>query len=310
MSNITFANVSPLIAEKRVVGRTLMVSFRCPVTGQTVPASFNAPMGSQAGQRVKQVAGRTMGYEVRRAMTGVLRSVFGYSPLGRIATSLADEALRQTTHSAMRSAGGSTGLSAAEEKDAAVEAFKSVAAQFVWDAKGARWVGIAAMQELMSPFQRRLTQAPIQHPYDRQVLARMLVEIAASDGHLAEEEQEFFTEFIDPSLGSVESLTQRPPLTAAELAQTSRGASRETMLALAWVLTLADEAYQQAEADKIAHFAQGLAISQAAHAQLLKDAQAFLLEQSLERMIGWGGHDDHARREFMGLAQRLGVAPA
>lgn len=307
MSDFSFSAVSPLIADQRVHGRSVMVSFRCPVTQITVPSQFTLPQGSQVAQRMKSAAGRTMGYEMRRVVTSVLRAALGRSLMGRVAASVADEAMRHATSTVAHQTSSHT-LSPKEVQEAIVEAFKGVSGQFTWDPRGKRWVALAAMKEAMSPFQRRITDAPVQHPYDQAVLARMLVEIAASDGQLADEEKDFLGEFLDPSLGSVDSILQRPPLTPAELAQTSQGAVRETLLTLAWVLTLADESYQQAEADKIALYAHALGISQAAHGKILKDAQSFLLDQALERMIGWGGHDAHARREFMATAARLGVS--
>ena len=37
-------------------------------------------------------------------------------------------------------------------------------------------------------------------------------------------------------------------------------------------------------------------------------AQAHVLDQALERMIGWGGHDDHARQELLLLGEKIGLS--
>lgn len=308
MSHVDFDSIAPLVADQRVSGRTVSVVFKCPVTGQTTEARVNVPQRQRTvGNSVSQAAKRQVGYSARRATYSVMRSVFGRGMFGRIAADMAGAVVQSAT-SQQRQSGSS--ISRKEQQEAVVQAFSQVSSQFAWEDKGERWISIQAAQELMSPFQKQLAEGPVSHPYDLQILARMLVEIATADGNLGEEERAMLMEFLDPSLGSVDTLAQRPPLTEAELAQTSQGPSRGTMLMLAWVLTLADEVYDQSEQQKIGHFAHGLGISQAQHQQVLKAAQGFLLEQALDKMFTWGGHDAHARQELMNLASRLGLSPA
>ncbi len=310
MAQITADTIAPLIADQRESGRTMTFTFRCPASGHTVTAQHTvAGGGGQMGSHMKRTAKRTAMYEVRRAVGPMLRGVFGRSAVGRMAGHMADAALRQATNQATRSSSPSR-LSSKEKQQAAVEAFKTVVSQFAWDEPNGRWISLQAAKELMSPFQQQLAEGPVEHPYDKSVLARMLVEVASADGSLAEAERSFLMDFLDPELGSVDSLAMRPPLTTAELSQSSQGAVRGSMLMLAWVLSLSDEAFDPAEQQKLSHFAQGLGIDRAQHDKLLAAAQGFLLEAALDRMITWGGHDQHARGELMAMAQRIGMSPA
>jgi len=303
MPEITQENVQPLIANVEAAGRRVAVQFRCPASGQVVPAQYNA--GPKAQNRMAQSAKRSMMYEVRRAVGPMLRSVFGHNVMGRMASQMADSAMRNASSGVSR---GSQGLSAAEQKEAILEAFRTVSSQFVWDGSNARWIAASAARDLMSPFELQLADGPVEAPYDRQVLARMLVEVAAADGTLVESERNFMTEFLTPEVGSLETLMERPPLTRAELGSTTRGATRGTLLMLAWVLALSDEDFDPAEASKLDHFSNGLGLVESQAMAMREAAQGFLMDQALERMFTWGGHDAHAREQMYALAGKLGMS--
>ena len=115
------------------------------------------------------------------------------------------------------------------------------------------------------------------------------------------------TEMISPDLGSVHDLAQRPPLTAAELNETTL-AVRQNMLMLTWTLALADESFAAPEQQTLERFAQGLRLGSNQIQAARQAAQGYILDQALERMFTWGGHDAHARNELLALAQRLGMS--
>lgn len=303
MSDLSYASIAPLIAQAQQGGRAMRFTFRCPVTGQTVQASYTFPNDPGVGSKVTAAAKRSLWYELRREIGYAIRAVFGYNIVGRLASDLANSAM-----SASRS-GVSTAAQYSEEERqvAAVEAFRSVSSQFVWDAKNSRWVSRRAIQDTLSPFERQVTEAPIAQPYDRDILARMLVEVACADGTMAEEEESFLMEFLDSDAGSVDDLARRPVLTEAELGETSAGPVRETMLMLAWVLAISDEEFADAEKKKLDAFSAGLGLPPMRKADVAKKAQGYLLDQALEKMFGFGGHDETARNELMKLADRIGM---
>lgn len=301
MPDISYANIAPLIADAKQSGRSMRFVFRCPASGQQVQASYMFQVDPGMGSKVAAAAKRSMWYEVRRQVGYALRAAFGYNMVGRMASDMANAAMTASA------SGRSTAPQYSEEEKqiAAVEAFRSVANQFAWDAKENRWVSRRALQNTMSPFERQVAEHPIEHPYDRDVLARMLVEVSCADGQLAEEEDAFLMEFLEGA--TVDEITRRPVLTEEELGETSAGPVRETLLLLACVTAISDEQFVKEEQTKLDLFARGLGLGAPKRMDIMKKAQGFILDQALERMVGWGGHDETARAELLALADRIGM---
>ncbi|MFT7520028.1 MAG: tellurite resistance protein, partial [Kiritimatiellia bacterium] len=215
MSNLDYAHIEPLIANVEERGRSVAVQFECPASGSVIKAQYT--LAAKSTNTMGAQASRTVMYEVRRSIGPMIRGIFGNSAMGRMASGMADSAMRNATMPRSRQS-----MSGSERNKAVVESFKSVLNQFVWDAKNGRWISAQAARDLMAPFDLQLTEGPVETPYDRQVLARMLVEIANADGKLADAERTFITDFLSPDVGSLDSLLERPPLTGAELSNTAR----------------------------------------------------------------------------------------
>ena len=110
--------------------------------------------------------------------------------------------------------------------------------------------------------------------------------------------------------GGVHDIASRPPLTAAELGSTSQGPVRESLLVLAWAMALVDEEMAAAEKVLLDHFAAGLRMPAARVTVCRKAAQTYILDQAMDRMFAWGGHDEYARAQLYGLAERIGMPVA
>lgn len=297
-----YQNILPLIDDSEVRGRTAMFVFHCPVSGHRVRARFMKPLESSAASKVAAQARRSAWNEAQRGVLGMLRSVLGTGAASRVA--------QQAAGSAMRSAGqamGSDSFSSEEKEDAAVGAFRSVSNQFTWT--GDRWMSNRAAAELMSDFERQMASHPIQSEYDRQVLARMLVEVAAADGQFEEAEQDMLADVLDSDAGSLQSLRERPPLTEAELSETTPGGVRQSLLMMAAVLALCDEDFDRAEQKRLQDFASGMALGKLQVQDVMNKARFFVLDQALDRMLTWGGHDQHARDAALELAGKIGLSP-
>ena len=304
MPQPTHDNIAPLIADLSSSGRSVRVVFRCPVSGDQVNASHAVSGKPAASSQLMNTAKRSMMYSLQRTLSTTIRDVFGYNMVGRMASDVARSAVQTAAQGTSRNT-----LSAAEQRDAALEAFKTVSSRFVWDNSRGHWISTKAATELLSPFERQLGAHPVSHGYDRTVLARMLVEVARADGRLSNEESSWLTDFIAPDLGSVRDLAARPPLTGPELGETSAGGPRQTMLMVAWTLALTDEHFAEQENAILQHFAKGLRLNTNQAKAARAAAQGYILDQILERMFTWGGHDATARQQLMSLASRLGMSP-
>jgi len=241
-------------------------------------------------------------YAAQNAISQAIRSVFGYNVFGRVASDVA----RQTVYSAATNQNNS--LSGAEQQQAIVKAFESVSSRFAWDPKRNSFISASAIQDALSPFDLQLQRAPIQHQYDRMILARMLVQIAMADGVMAQQESNWLAEFLDPSFGDVDSLARRPPISGPEFSQVSAGPVRETMLLITWTLALADEDFAAQEQQLLRTFAQSLGLQSAAIQKVRSAAQDYILSQAMEAMFGWGGHDQFTRQKIFELAAKVGMS--
>jgi len=222
--------------------------------------------------------------------------------IARIAADLTQSAVSEVQRS--HGQRGPQDLDEDETQAALVEAFRTVQGRFVWVPAKGQWVSARAAEALMPAFQRQLTRHPVAHPYDRQVLARMLVELARTDGEVAASEQDLLTDLIE---GGMEALAKRPPLTAAELRTTSGGDTRVSLLLTAWTLALVDEDMANAERALLMTWADGLDLRPAQVVWVRNTSQQHVLEEALERMHTWGGHDSYARGQLYALAERLGM---
>ncbi|HCH64108.1 MAG: hypothetical protein CL927_14105 [Deltaproteobacteria bacterium] len=302
MTTPSYSNIQPLVQNIDVRGRTLQVRFVCSVSGHAVDARYTVPRDNSMGSRVSQQMKRNLMWSLQSAVASAIRSTMGHNMAGRVASDMARSAMTGVQQQV-----NSNTLSSREQNTAVVEAFRTVQGQFVWDAQRNTWISQSAMGEAMSDFERMLAAAPIAHPYDRQVMARMLVEIARGDGRLSSEESTWLTEVITADLGDVQTLAARPPLTAAELGSASAGAVRKSLLVLAWAMALVDEEMADAERTLLGHYSRGLGLPHRDVEACRKASQTYILDQAMDRMFTWGGHDEYARAQLYGLAERIGM---
>lgn len=303
MSVPTYQNIAPLIVEARQMGRSMRFTFQCPVSGMKVQSTYTMPNAPSMGSQVAATVQRGVMYEIRRQIAYTIRQMFGYNMFGRIAGDVASTAVGNATRGHV----GGAKYSDEDQHAAAVEAFKIVARQFVWDPKSSRWISARQAVSSLSPFERQVAEHPVAQAYDRSILARMLVEVACADGHVGQEESDFLLEFMDGDAGTIETLAKRPSLHEAELAEVTAGPVRETLLLLAWVLALTDEQFEASEKVKIDHFAAGLGLAGPRKNDVGKKAQGFVLDRALEQMMSFSQHDDRMRGEIMQLADRIGM---
>ncbi|MFT4628138.1 MAG: DnaJ-domain-containing protein 1 [Myxococcota bacterium] len=299
----TLDAIRSLISHQSVSGRYLMVTYRCPTSGTQVQSKWQGPQSSGIAASVGSAAQTTLWYEVRKQANLFVRSLLGTGAMGRVAQQAVNTALASAPTS---SSTGRHTLTAAEVEQGLVEAFQGVSSQFAW--AGGKWVHGSAAAESLGPLDRLLHDNPLTDRYDTLLVARMLVQVAAADGQLVEAETDYLADVLDPELGSLESLRSRPPLTTAELAEASPGGTRSSMLAIVHVLALADEELHAAERALLDSFAAGLGLSASVAGEARTAAQTWLLEQALERMVTWGGHDPHARAQLVELGTKVGLS--
>lgn len=305
MSEVTYASIQPLIESQQVQGSSVTCVFLCPETQVRAEARGSIKRGRDMGAIAKSSVKRSLFSSLRSSVSRAVSGALGSGVAGRVGQDLSRQVMQQAQQK--------TSFSSGEIQAAVVDAFQRVAKQFRWDPTGERWLGAAgvgaagAVAEAATDFEKQLQAAPIVEPYDKGVLARVLVEIAAADGQLAQEEQEFLTGFVDPSLGPVAELARKPPLSAVEIEETSAGPVRETMFMLALALAYSDKDMSQQEMDRLRGLGAKLGVSTERMRELIRYAQLFLYEKALERAYMLGSRDEQAFQEAQGLAQGVGL---
>ncbi len=304
MNPTSFQHVQPLIVDVQENGRSLQVTFQCPVTGAKVSSRATASRDNSLTGQIKKSTQRSVMYAVQRAIGQAIRDIFGYSnPIGRIAS----DVTRRTMYSA--SSKVTNGLSQSEREQTIVKAFESVQRQFTWDPKHNRWISASAGSQALSPFDQQKQQHPITHPYDAQILSRMLVQISMADGHLAQAEREWLSLVLDPEHGAIDDIARHPSLSSAELGNTSQGGVRTTLLMLAWALALCDEDLDQTEETLLNSMAAGLQLSTSAAREAKLLAQTYVMDNAIQYIYG-SSHNagTFARQQVLSLATKIGLS--
>lgn len=294
MPELTYALVAPLVARSDVSGDRVQVVFQCPVSGDEIPAS--ARITESQGSALKSEVKRTVWRNLRWSLSRMMYSVFGYGVGGAIGSAVADSAgaMGERGHQPTRD----------ELEAAIVDAFKSVGSRFAWDASNERFVSASVFRELQTEFTVIVQGARITKAWDRAVLARMLAELAAADGQLEEDERALFASFLPDQ--NLDNILEKPPLTKADLEETSADVRHEMWL-LAAAMAVADETFADAEAKRLAAFGKALGISDKDQERGLALAKEYVLDQALESAYADGRLDKQEHAHVMQLAATLGI---
>ncbi len=300
MPELTFDLVKPLIAQTDADGSSVRVLFKCPVSSDEIPAS--APITESAGSSLKKQVKSSLWRNLRWSISRMMYSAFGYGVGGAIGSTVADTAASVGESSQNKA-------SEAELKGAILDAFKTVQSRFAWDASNNRFVSASVFKELQVEFTVIVGQVRITKAWDRSIMARMLAEIASADGALAEEERELFAAFLPTGEGipTLDELLQKSPLTKADLEETSED-TRHVMWLIAAAMAVSDETMDQAEADKLASFADAMGIAAEDQRRGLELAKEYVLDQALESAYVDGSLDTAEHSNVMALARTFGIA--
>ena len=300
MPELTYDLVAPLVARSESTGDRVGVVFQCPVSGDEVAAS--ARITESGGSALKREVKQTFWRNARWSLSRMMYSVFGYGVGGAIGSAVADTAgaMGQANHHQPTEA---------ELKEAIVDAFKSVGSRFAWDESNQRFVSTTVFRELQTEFTVIVQGARFAKAWDRAILARMLAEVAAADGALSEDERSLFATFLhDQNLGlaNLDALMEKPPLSKADLEETSPEVRHEMWL-LAAAMAISDETFADVEAKKLATFGKALGIADNDQARGLALAKEYVLDQALESAYADGRLDKKEHAHVAQLARTIGI---
>lgn len=316
--NFTYDQIAPLIISEEVQGSRMKCVF-----GQG-SVQFSAESGikrdrSMQGEIQKRVT-RTVANRARFGVSRMVRSALGGGMLGRVGSQVVNTAGRSLTQDLTR------GFSKKEKQEAVVAAFEKVAQHFVYEA-GTGWqvksnaATAAAAPERprparashpqLSAFEQLVEKNPITNSFDREVLGRMILEVANADGGVSNEEENFLAEIL-PNYTQYQS---HPPLSPVECEEVSKNAKR-ALYAIAWVVALVDLDLSPLEEATLVEYGDWLGFNERAQQDIINMARAYLLEQHVSpdapnddaittgRLLGMS--NDDALRAFIQYKRRMG----
>jgi uncharacterized tellurite resistance protein B-like protein len=306
MGEITYDQVKTVLTSSKVRGSVMHCAFTCPATGTVVESS--APIRKEEGGAMKKAA-RAGAERAKRGLFYRLRSQVVRAVAGAVGGGLAGSVAREAAMGATAGIGTGPSFSKAEKHAAVVDAFEKVKGRFAWDADAGAFHAVEGAGAAGSAFASRLAASPVTGKFEREVLARALVSLAAADGHLDEEETEFMASFVDEETGTVDEILEMGLPNAAEFQGIDDKAVRANVLMVAWALAMADEELDPAEAERLGTMAEEMDLSVEEAKQARADAMAYVFEQALDQAYEDGKRDPEFHAAAMELAGQIGMTP-
>ncbi|QDG50896.1 hypothetical protein FIV42_09170 [Persicimonas caeni] len=255
-------------------------------------------------------------FSVVRSANGLVRNLLGYTASVSAATTAIDSALDEEEGEAPKNDGGAPTvtsvdeLSAEQREDVLYRAFERIMFHFAWDPANEEWVIVHEARGLGSELQRQLKLAPLESPEDRELVTRMMLDVATADDELSEAEEEVLLDFIDRDQIQNARPGERGRVSQNDLRRASTGQSRETLYMLACAIALADHKFDPEESDRLEFYAKGLGLEEHRAEELMEAAQMFFIEQYMvSRFAETGELDEDAREEVIELAKKIGYDP-
>lgn len=259
---ITYESIRPHIVEETVEGSKVMCKFE--VEGQVFESFTNIKADSKDGKaRVTRMVKNTALGRMRSSVLNILRRAVGGGFAGTAVSMAGNEALRQ----------GTDGMkySKKETEAAVVRAFERITVDLAFE--NGKW----RLAVEFSEFEKRLKRTPFTKAYDKKILARMLVEMARSDGNIGPEEKEFFEDFLSEETGTLGELVRAPAVSIVECEEITKEA-RENVFMVVAAVALTDNEFTDEEKLKLDEYSQMMEFSEDKHNELLRYAQDYTIE--------------------------------
>lgn len=290
----TYSMIEPLVVDHAVEGSKVVVEFALPGSQDVVESFAGIKKGKDVMSKVTNRVKRTAGSQMRMMGSRMIRGVLGSNMVGRTAqvafTTGSSEVIRNNTMY--------------EKKDiekAIVDAFIRVKDHFHYNPESGQWgePPIPPPPMPMSPFQEQMESAPIGNTYDYEIFARILTELAFSDGSITAEEKEFFGSFIPDEVGPMERLIQGDPVSRIECEEVTEKV-KETIYQFAWAIALVDFDLDPMEEELLHEYADMFQIADFRKQELILNAKYEVLERAID--------PDISRQELFELADKISMS--
>lgn len=283
---ITYNSIESLILDTQLEGSKMNCQFQPEGSSKIIESSASIRRQKSVKSQVTKTLTRGAKQQFRRTAVNMLRSIFG----GGIVTRMASQTINTTT----RNADIGAGYTDEEKQEAIVTAFKKVSNQFYYDSAKGEWTA----PKNLSGFEKQLQEFPVKEQYDKEILARLLAEMANADGDISGEEKDFLHSLIGDEFGSIDDLLEQE-LSEMECEEVESGVN-ESVYMLAWTMALIDNDLDAEEAKKLEEYGTMFGLD----AQQIADSAQKARFYALEDIIKSGA----SKAELIKAGENIGVS--
>ena len=306
MLEITYDAIEPIIKEQRPQGDTLFFVFECPFSRVQVQGQYDFPKNNSAGLAMQKTGLLLLLTAASKSVRTIGRMLFGSSLLGRIFSGVAKVGVKRVGKEQTEQRKFTT----AEKRMGAVEAFKSIADQWLWNAFRQQWILEAEAPRFMSGFELQVSKATLTESYDRWVAGRIFVELAELEDRISPAEEDVLINYLRAEDESLSAMQRRPPVTDAEINELSDGEPRVTLAMLSWLMALSDGFVSIAQRDNLTHLCDRLQLDEEQKQNARFWSQSHILEEVMRALYDGGEYTVPAREQAYTFASQLGLSPS
>lgn len=304
MQHTTYASIEALIKEAELSGTQVQCIFY-HLDGETIRSSAAIPKNNSTMDRV----GRTVkGQLLNRARSTASQSIFsllGGGMLGRAGSMVVRGSIPNR----------SMIPNEPDEEDiqnATIAAFKKVSSQYEYDETEDIWIAVAPQKQklvIKNTVNRANTDtsqnksseketAGQLNRFEKEVLARLLVEISDADGSVSGEEEFFLKNVIPRELGTIDQIRKMDSISPVEIRSLTLD-SKLQILKSAMIISFSDLQPHENEMGLIQDYSNQMGLSSSQYKQLQKEAKI----ETLSNII-----DEHtSRTDLLEIARQLNI---
>lgn len=285
---ITYSSIKSIIQEERFEGGKVYCTFK--IEGEIFEETGFVKSENKGAAKVTRMVKTTAIGRMRSVVLRVLRKAVGGGFAGTMVSMGGAEAIRQQTDGAQ--------FSRADKEKAIVAAFQKVLknGEVYYDDEQQKW----RVSKELSAFEKRIQRHPLTIPYDKKILARMLVEMARADGSIAAEEKEFFENFLNEDTGSLGQLMRAPSVSVVECEEVSEEAQKTVFMIVAAV-AITDHDFDDSERQKLMEYSEMFDFKDDKRDELLLMAQDYTIETYVK------AKGELTREDLYAFADRIGM---
>lgn len=260
---ITYESIAPYLESEKMDGSSKIIcEFK--VEGKIFTEIAYIKMDNKDGTaRISRMVKNTALGRARSMVLQVLRRAVGGGFAGTAVSMAGNEAMRQGTDGMRHSR--------KDKERAIVTAFQKITPELAYE--GGKW----RLATEFSEFEKLIKRNPFTKPYDKKILARMLVEMSRADGKIEPEEKAFFDDFLTPETGKLGELMRAPSISIVECEEVSNEA-KDNVFMLAAAVALTDNEFSEEEQLKLEEYSQMFNFQHTKYEELLRHAQDYTIE--------------------------------